>query len=141
MSILQPDSIIITCTLSEVTESTPIDSSMLLHQTSYSKQPLSRTLSEGELSAYSTASSVRDAIASCRQTRENIRKSRASMRVLLQESRQTIDDARDLRNALQLLLLTRGQSRFLLEESDLDSEAGSQPSFSEVSDMTPVDGT
>jgi hypothetical protein len=63
------------------------------------------------------------------------------MRVLLQESRQTIDDARDLRNALQLLLLTRGQSRFLLEESDLDSEAGSQPSFSEVSDMTPVDGT
>ncbi len=94
---------------------------------------------EEQLSAYSTASSVRDVIASCRATRDKLRKSRASLRALLEESRQTIEDAHQLRNALFLMINRDKTTSYSLEESDHVSDAGSEPSatISELSDLTP----
>ena len=93
---------------------------------------------EEQLSAYSTASSVRDVMAGCRATRDKLRKSRASLQALLEESRQTIEDAHQLRKAL-FLMINRRDKTYPLEESDHVSEAGSEPSatISELSDLTP----
>lgn len=113
---------------------------------------LTRTLSEGELSIYSSVSSVRDAIASCRRTRDSIRKSRASIRALRLESNHILQEAHDLRREMELLLIDRphiimssktnnniNQTDEEEEESDQESDSGtaSQPTLgSEVSDLT-----
>lgn len=120
------------------------EAAFALHQ-SPGPGTLNRTLSEGELSSYSSVTSIRDTIISAYRTRESIRKSRASLQALREESRQTLAEANDLRREMRLLLhyghsTPKTISTTTAYESDLESDSGvlSHPSTvdSEVSDLT-----
>lgn len=82
---------------------------------------------------------MRDTIISARLTRESIRKSRASLRVLREEARQTLLEANDLRRQMQLLLRQPPRDTTTSYDSDQESDSGvlSHPTVdSDISDLT-----
>ena len=81
---------------------------------------ITRTLSEGELSAYSAVSYVRDTMASARQTRESLRKSRVSLQALRRDAEKTLQEARALRREMQQMMSS--SRRTATYDSDLDSD-------------------
>jgi len=105
------------------------------------RKGVNRTVSEGGLCAYSGATSVREVIACCYETKKNLRKSRTNLRILMEESRQTLEDARNLKSALELMLSVNPIPEFSYEmENGNDTETWSEESVSEVSDMTSIEG-
>lgn len=108
-----------------------------------SHKPLTRTLSEGELSAYSSVNSVRDTMASARRTRESLRKSRASIRALRDEADKTLREIQELRREMKQYQMNNCTTELSMHpatyESDQESDSGvlSHPTVhSGISDMT-----
>lgn len=134
--------IVLTSTPSNLMDASSISVSKTMLYPPSSPRGLTRTLSEGELSNYSSVTSMRDAIASARRTRETIRKSRKNIRALRLDSQRTLREAHKLRREMHSVLISRRKIKLTVpspDESDQESDSGkiSQPTVAtEVSDLT-----